>query len=281
MNRSIYSGIGSFAQGGSVPRQTMIADQEHMLAYITPAEALMLQEAGGSGLPGPAGIPTFAPAVFRDGRRVDDDVIAQERANAAAENERKAAAGEFRGEVFGDIDGDGRADSFRSMMTDIFDGGGAGYSGSRFMRRGGGNFDSNEDGYISENEYRDADPRDIYESSNILSRLSQGIGARPRGSYASERALGSDGRNIGTSGIANFLTQGGALQYLGENSPTRFSRAVPTMGLNVPLTRATQRPQLRPENLGSPTLSQSPSEELGLTDAQILRDTIAGRYLAP
>jgi len=32
MNRPIYSGIGSFAEGGSVPREMVIADQEHMLA---------------------------------------------------------------------------------------------------------------------------------------------------------------------------------------------------------------------------------------------------------
>ena len=32
---------------GRVPRRTTIADQDHMLAYITPAEALMLRRNGG------------------------------------------------------------------------------------------------------------------------------------------------------------------------------------------------------------------------------------------
>lgn len=44
---------------GRVPRRTTIADQDHMLAYITPAEALMLRRNGGSGQPGPGGIPAY------------------------------------------------------------------------------------------------------------------------------------------------------------------------------------------------------------------------------
>ena len=46
---------------GRVPRRTTIADQDHMLAYITPAEALMLRRNGGSGQPGPGGIPAYPP----------------------------------------------------------------------------------------------------------------------------------------------------------------------------------------------------------------------------
>jgi len=49
-------------QGGSaVPRRTDIAGQDHMLSYITPQEAGILQLLGGSGEPGPAGIPAFPP----------------------------------------------------------------------------------------------------------------------------------------------------------------------------------------------------------------------------
>ena len=47
-------------QGGSaVPRRTDIGGQDHMLSYITPQEAGILQLLGGSGEPGPAGIPAF------------------------------------------------------------------------------------------------------------------------------------------------------------------------------------------------------------------------------
>ena len=48
---------GAFAE--MVPRQTMIADQPHMLAYINPQEEQMLRDMGGSGLPGPDGIPAY------------------------------------------------------------------------------------------------------------------------------------------------------------------------------------------------------------------------------
>ena len=47
------------AMGGSVPRSTQIAGQPHMLSYITPGEANVLQSMGGSGAPGPGGIPSF------------------------------------------------------------------------------------------------------------------------------------------------------------------------------------------------------------------------------
>jgi len=45
--------------GGEVPRQTMIGDQPHMLAYINPQEAQLLKGLGGSGEPGPGGIPAY------------------------------------------------------------------------------------------------------------------------------------------------------------------------------------------------------------------------------
>ena len=50
----------SYNQGGAVPRQTMIEDQPHMLAYIDPQEQSMLRQMGGSGQPGPGGVPAYA-----------------------------------------------------------------------------------------------------------------------------------------------------------------------------------------------------------------------------
>ena len=46
-------------RGGAVPRRTQIAGQDHMLSYITPTEAEILMQLGGSGKPGPGGIPAF------------------------------------------------------------------------------------------------------------------------------------------------------------------------------------------------------------------------------
>jgi len=47
--------------GGSVPRNTMIADQPHMLAYINQDEEALLRSFGGSGVSGPGGIPSYPP----------------------------------------------------------------------------------------------------------------------------------------------------------------------------------------------------------------------------
>jgi len=59
---------------GRVPRRTTIADQDHMLAYITPAEALMLRRNGGSGQPGPGGIPAYYHAAGHgEGRQKEWD----------------------------------------------------------------------------------------------------------------------------------------------------------------------------------------------------------------
>ncbi len=44
------------------PRNTTIRGQDHLLAYITPKEAQMLMDKGGSGKAGPMGIPAFDDA---------------------------------------------------------------------------------------------------------------------------------------------------------------------------------------------------------------------------
>lgn len=45
--------------GGAVPRQTMMGGMPHMLSYITPGEAAALSAMGGTGQPGPGGVPSF------------------------------------------------------------------------------------------------------------------------------------------------------------------------------------------------------------------------------
>jgi len=96
------------------PRRVDIRGQDHLLAYITPAEAQLLMDNGGSGEPGPMGIPSFPPSerdsMGRDtgsgreggsdgfgGGGKDNGVgkvdpgLAKAAAEAAAEMERKAA----------------------------------------------------------------------------------------------------------------------------------------------------------------------------------------------
>ena len=128
---------------------------------------------------------------------------------------------------YGDTDSnkDGKV-SIGDFFTDITDGGGPGYSGARF---GGGTgssvLDDNNDMYVSEAEYmrgqkaHEANQREGIEdgrfgnayrdSQNILSKFSNSFGALPRGSIRQEAALGSDGRDISTSGAARFLQGGG------------------------------------------------------------------------
>ena len=45
--------------GGMVPMSTNIGGLPHMLSYITPGEASVLQDMGGTGQPGPGGVPSF------------------------------------------------------------------------------------------------------------------------------------------------------------------------------------------------------------------------------
>jgi hypothetical protein len=60
----------------SIPRQTVIRDQPHMLAYITPAEAMLLKQNGGSGLPSHGGVPEFGfwSSTFGGGNSFDQSV---------------------------------------------------------------------------------------------------------------------------------------------------------------------------------------------------------------
>ena len=67
------AGIGALENvANNVPRQTMIGDQPHMLAYINPQEEQALRDMGGTGLPGPDGIPAYwsftDPSSWGDGQ---------------------------------------------------------------------------------------------------------------------------------------------------------------------------------------------------------------------
>ena len=53
-----YKGSNKF---GVLPRRTMIANQPHMLAYINPQEEMLLRQLGGTGQPGPMGVPAYPP----------------------------------------------------------------------------------------------------------------------------------------------------------------------------------------------------------------------------
>jgi len=133
---------------------------------------------------------------------------------------------------YGDTDSnnDGKV-SIGDFFTDITDGGGAGRSGARFSSGDTSVLDSNNDNYVSEAEYmrgqlaseanedrgRGGTFGDAYNQSRTgISTFSNSFGALPRGSIASEAALGSDGRDISTSRIARFMQGGGVLGAIGR-----------------------------------------------------------------
>lgn len=127
-------------------------------------------------------------------------------------------------------------------IRDMFDGGGPGRSGSRFFMRDTSAMDANKDNYISEAEaiaFRNKDKDAYNKAVGGIGAISNFSGARPRGSYAQERALGPAGTNIGTSGIANYITGGGTIGALfgGRNRPPNtLQRALPQMDANQRFT---------------------------------------------
>ena len=127
-------------------------------------------------------------------------------------------------------------------IRDMFDGGGPGRSGSRFFMRDTGAMDANKDNYISEAEalaFQNKDKDAYNKAVGGIGAISNFSGARPRGSYAQERALGPAGTNIGTSGIANYITGGGTIGALfggRDRSPNALQRALPSMDANQRFT---------------------------------------------
>jgi len=102
-----------FDDGGAVPpRRTDIRGQDHMLSYITPDEADILQALGGSGEAGPMGIPAFPP-----GFGGEESGFGSERAGGAAGG--PSGAGGSSGGNDGGSDADEEGDA--SQVGDMFD----------------------------------------------------------------------------------------------------------------------------------------------------------------
>ena len=55
----VFRNGGGIASLATVPMDGMVGDQPHRLAYINPQEEQILKELGGSGRPGPGGIPMY------------------------------------------------------------------------------------------------------------------------------------------------------------------------------------------------------------------------------
>jgi hypothetical protein len=82
------------------PRRVDIRGQDHLLAYITPAEAQLLMDNGGTGEPGPMGIPAFFDPGERDqlgGAQGDRDVTG--RGGGGRSEDRDAAVAAAQREI--------------------------------------------------------------------------------------------------------------------------------------------------------------------------------------
>lgn len=173
------------------------------------------------------------------------DDYKQRTANTIARNRGSAAANRYRSDV--GISGSPQPNSttMRPLQQqsryisfkDRFDGGGPGRSGARFSTGDTGSYDTNKDGYISEAEYKAAERNPNFsQTQGGIAALSNFLGARPRGSYGRERALGQSGTNIGTSGIANYIAGGGMAGSLFGGGPNRFQQAYPGMDQGMMFT---------------------------------------------
>tara|TARA_R110000868_G_scaffold148295_2_gene370053 strand:+ start:2681 stop:3829 length:1149 start_codon:yes stop_codon:yes gene_type:complete len=147
------------------PRNTTIRGQDHLLAYITPDEAQLLKDNGGSGEAGPMGIPTFidpGAGANNAGSGVGPDNASQD-----VEDSYGVAGGSTSGFGFGDLIGGYLSSGPIGIVGDFLDstvglqahdpGAGGGTEGdgpdfsaiSRFYGGGGGpSANSCPEGYI-------------------------------------------------------------------------------------------------------------------------------------
>ena len=134
------------------PRNTTIRGQDHLLAYITPDEAQLLKDNGGSGEAGPMGIPAF----YGDGGLGGDDVGDGTESDGLGDQAGQDAPGSFaaaigglmgKGPLAGIVDTFGKGlenMGFELSGHDTNDGGGTEGDGpdfsaiSRFYGGGGG-----------------------------------------------------------------------------------------------------------------------------------------------
>jgi len=177
-----------------------------------------------------------------DGRRIDGgpsdrhyEILASHGKTDAIPRDRRS---EFVAAPAPRVERGGIFNSGYTSLRDMFDGGGPGRSGARFSNRDTGTYDTNKDNYVSEAEYAAAEANNpnFRDTQGGIAALSNMSGARPRGSYGRERALGPQGTNIGTSGIANYVAKGGMFGPMLFGGPTRFQQAYPGMDKGMAFT---------------------------------------------
>ena len=173
MNDKMYRQNGAFAN--MVPRQTVIGNQPHMLAYINPSEEQLLQEYRNDApvLAGPDGVPSYAIFGYDSISDMFD-----------GGGPGKSGA-QFSGAGAANLDTDN--DNYISQAE---------YSAGKSAS------EANRNNKIS-NAYDNKD--------NFISGISNSVGALPRGSIVAEAARGGNMDTMKTTGIANYLQGGGMI----------------------------------------------------------------------
>ena len=178
MNDKMYRQNGAFAN--MVPRQTVIGNQPHMLAYINPSEEQLLQEYRNDApvLAGPDGVPSYAIFGYDSVSDMFD-----------GGGPGKSGA-QFSGAGAANLDTDN--DNYISQAE---------YSAGKSAS------EANKNNSIS-NAYDNKD--------NFISGFSNTVGALPRGSIVAEAARGGNMDTMKTTGIAKYLQGGGIIGAAGR-----------------------------------------------------------------
>ena len=173
MNDKMYRQNGAFAN--MVPRQTVIGNQPHMLAYINPSEEQLLQEYRNDApvLAGPDGVPSYAIFGYDGWTDMRD-----------GGGPGKSGA-QFSGAGAANLDTDN--DNYISQAE---------YSAGKSAS------EANKNNKIS-NAYDNKD--------NFISGISNSVGALPRGSIVAEAARGGNMDTMKTTSLANYLQGGGMI----------------------------------------------------------------------
>jgi hypothetical protein len=108
---------------GNPPRKTSIRGQDHLLAYITPDEANLLKSRGGSGEPGPMGVPAF----------IGDNWGGGYSSTSGGERDFSGPAADFSGEEGDDFSGNDYAGSYGTKTGKV---GSGNYYGSDGTNKG-------------------------------------------------------------------------------------------------------------------------------------------------
>ena len=105
-------------RGGVAPRRTVISGQDHMLSYITPTEAEVLMQLGGSGEAGPMGIPAF-PEPGMGGGQDDSDPASDPGGIGGTDPAGDTSGGGSSGDSGAGEGGDTFSDDFDPLATVI------------------------------------------------------------------------------------------------------------------------------------------------------------------